>query len=116
MIGVFDSGVGGFLAVRHLRALLPRADILCLADRKNAPYGTKERKEIINFAERNIERLFKLGANRILIACCTASSAHRALTQRAQDISVPIIRPTAERAVELTDIGSPSKNLSISTS
>ena len=27
MIGVFDSGDGGILTVRHLRALAPRADI-----------------------------------------------------------------------------------------
>ena len=35
MLGVFDSGVGGYSAVYELRARLPRADILYLADRKN---------------------------------------------------------------------------------
>ena len=37
MIGVFDSGVGGLCAYYELRRLLPRQDIIYLADRKNAP-------------------------------------------------------------------------------
>ena len=46
MIGVFDSGVGGICAFRRVRELLPREDIVYLADRKNAPYGTKSEDEI----------------------------------------------------------------------
>ena len=47
MIGIFDSGVGGLTALRELRKLAPSADIVYLADRKNAPYGTKSECELI---------------------------------------------------------------------
>ena len=81
MIGVFDSGVGGYCAFRELRRLLPREDMVYLADRKNAPYGTKSEDEIIAFTKANIKRLREIGARKILIACCTASSVYNSLDE-----------------------------------
>ena len=82
MIGVFDSGAGGIDTVRHLRGLLPFADICYIADRKNAPYGTKSKNEIVALAVNNIKHLELLGAERVLIACCTASSVFDFLPER----------------------------------
>ena len=73
MIGVFDSGEGGRLAVEKIRELSKKTDIAFIADTKNAPYGTKTREEIISYAKINIQRLKAIGAKKILIACCTAS-------------------------------------------
>ena len=98
MIGVFDSGVGGICAFRKLRELLPREDILYLADRKNAPYGTKPKDEILKFTKFNIKRLRALGAERILIACCTASTLYGELNHSEQEICTPIITPAAKIA------------------
>ena len=100
MIGVFDSGVGGYCAFRELRRLLPREDMVYLADRKNAPYGTKSEDEIIAFTKANIKRLKDIGARKILIACCTASSVYNSLDEDERDISLPIITPAAEKAAE----------------
>lgn len=92
MIGVLDSGVGGFNSVKELRRLLPRCDIAYFADRKNAPYGTKSEGELISLVSRGIDRLSGLGAEKILLACCTASSLWEKLDPRRKSISRPIIK------------------------
>lgn len=101
MIGIFDSGVGGICAYHKVRELLPREDILYLADRKNAPYGTKTKDDILKFTKNNIKRLRSLGAERILIACCTASSLYGELNRGEQDICTPIITPAARLAARV---------------
>ena len=98
MIGVFDSGDGGILTVRHLRALAPRADIAFLADRENAPYGIKSREQIVRLAEDSIRHLASLGAGRVLIACCTASSVFGDLSEDLKSVAPPIIAPPAAEA------------------
>lgn len=105
MIGIFDSGAGGLAALRELRRLCPEEDILFLADRKNAPYGNKTEDEITKIAEKNITSLLSLGAERVLIACCTASTVHKRLSQKSRLHSTPIIYPAAKAAVSLTENG-----------
>ena len=51
MIGIFDSGVGGLTALSELRRLLPRTDMIYLADREHAPFGTKSEEESLSLAE-----------------------------------------------------------------
>ena len=102
MIGVFDSGCGGLYTVDKIRELSPSADIIFFADRKNAPYGTRSKTEIIRITRQNIKYLKGLGATRILIACCTASSVYYALSEEERKISLPIITPTARKAAEIT--------------
>ena len=95
MIGVFDSGAGGLCACRELRRLLPRCDILFLADRKNAPYGTKSPEELAELIKNDIKRLRNMGAEKILSACCTASSMlSRQDVGDTRDV-IPIIAPAA---------------------
>ena len=103
MIGVFDSGVGGLAAINELRKIAKDVDVCFLADRKNAPYGTKTLGQIIEFSKRNIERLLSLGAEKILIACCTASAAHPYLSENEKSASLPIIDLAARRAVEIAN-------------
>ena len=105
MIGVFDSGVGGLSAIKELRKIAKNADICFLADRENAPYGTKTLDEIANFSKKNIEKLLSLGAEKILIACCTAGVAYKYLSESERAVSLPIIDFAAKRALELTKNG-----------
>ena len=98
MIGVFDSGVGGLSAYRELRRLLPRCDIIYLADRKNAPYGTKNKDELIKLVKRDILRLKEMGTENILVACCTASTVLPFLDESERRDVLPIISPAAEAA------------------
>ena len=98
MTGIFDSGVGGLAAYFELRSLLPREDIIYLADRKNAPYGTKTKDEIVNLTKKDIRRLLDMGACEILIACCTASTVYSELDERERSVATPIIAPAARVA------------------
>lgn len=100
MIGIFDSGVGGICAYNRVRELLPYEDIVYLADRRNAPYGTKSEDEIKRLTERNIKTLRSVGAEEILIACCSASSVYHLLDEGDREIATPIIRPAAEIAAK----------------
>lgn len=95
MIGVFDSGKGGLVSYRVLRELMPREDLIYLADRKNAPFGIRSEGEIVRLTECGIRRLSDLGCELILIACCTASSMHELLPRELREMSIPIITPTA---------------------
>lgn len=101
MIGIFDSGVGGFCAYRRVRELLPGEEILYLADTKNAPYGTKTEDEIKKLTEKNIKILRSAGADEILIACCSASSIHHLLSEEDRAASTPIILPASEQAARV---------------
>lgn len=97
MIGVFDSGAGGLVSYRVLRELMPREDLIYLADRKNAPFGIRSEGEILRLTEGGVGRLRDMGACAVLIACCTASTVHERLPEELREISLPIIRPTAKR-------------------
>lgn len=74
-IAVFDSGLGGISVVRKLVKLLPNENIIYFGDSKNAPYGTKDRDELLGLCDRNIGMLLDMGAKCVIIACNTATSA-----------------------------------------
>lgn len=99
MIGVFDSGVGGLSSYRELKRLLPSEDLIYLADRRNAPYGTKDRDTVLKYTRNNIKALRKRGAEHILIACCTASSVFPLLEPEERRQVTPIILPAADAAL-----------------
>ena len=105
MIGVFDSGAGGINALREIRRLMPRTDAVYLADRKNAPYGTKKKGELISLVTRDITRLCEMGIDKILIACCTASTVFDMLPDKCRAVSTPIIGFAARAAAEATRRG-----------
>lgn len=98
MIGIFDSGVGGLCAFLELRRILPREEMIYLSDRRNAPYGTKTKDELIALTRKDIKRLADMGADKILIACCTASTLWNELDDGEKEITVPIIAPAARIA------------------
>lgn len=105
MIGIFDSGAGGLTALSELRRFLPSADICFFRDRKNAPYGTKSHRELIKLVERDILKLCRMGADKILMACCTASTVYEYLPEKMKKISLPIIEPTARAAAKISTQG-----------
>ncbi len=89
-IGIFDSGIGGLTIYRKIHQLLPYENIIYLADSKNAPYGDKSKKNIIDLSEKNTQFLLKRNCKIIVVACNTASTnAVKILRKRHK---VPIIR------------------------
>lgn len=74
MIGLFDSGLGGLAALRPLCELLPKADLVYLADTEALPLGERSDEEIVFRVLRALGFFSALGADAVLLACGTASS------------------------------------------
>ena len=97
---IFDSGVGGLSVMEPIRALLPNAPIVYVADSAFYPYGTKTEAEV---AER-LPALLGTVAKRfdpelIVIACNTASTIALDAVRAALSLpvvgTVPAIKPAA---------------------
>lgn len=59
----------------RIRELLPRADLLYVADQARAPYGHRSLAEVRGFAIDIAGRLIDEGAGIVVVACNTASAA-----------------------------------------
>lgn len=75
MIGIFDSGVGGLTVLRHLRGLLPSADLLYVGDQRHAPYGGRPPGEVRELATGITGELVAEGCAVVVVACNAASAA-----------------------------------------
>lgn len=73
-IGLFDSGIGGTSIWAEIHKLLPNENTIYLADSKNAPYGNKTKKEILNLSIKNTEFLLEQNCKTIVVACNTATT------------------------------------------
>jgi len=105
LLGLFDSGSGGLNTVRYVKELSDEVDLVYLIDRERAPYGIKTEKELIEITEGNIKRLTDMGACRVLIACCTASTVYPLLSDECKALSIPIIDAVAKEAKKATLLG-----------
>ena len=97
---VFDSGVGGLSVLKSIRALLPAAPIVYVADSAFYPYGTKEPSEIETRVPALLGRLAgRFDPELIVIACNTASTIALDPVRAALDVpivgTVPAIKPAA---------------------
>jgi glutamate racemase len=105
-IGVFDSGVGGLSVLPALRAALPGARRLYVADSGHAPYGERTEAYIVERSLHIAEFLRARGAQLLVVACNTATAAAvEALRQAHGDIPLVGIEPGLKPAVALTHSG-----------
>ena len=100
---VFDSGIGGLSVLRPIRALLPNAPIVYVADSAGYPYGTRRPGDIEARVPALLGRLFeRFDPELIVIACNTASTIALDGVRAALDVpivgTVPAIKPAAERS------------------
>ena len=93
-VGIFDSGVGGFSVLRHVRAQLPHEHLIYVADSGFAPYGDKP-EEVV--AERSLaiaRFLVAKGAKALVVACNTATvAAVKLLRARMPDMPIVGVEP-----------------------
>jgi glutamate racemase len=73
-LGVFDSGIGGLTVVSEIIRRLPSESIMYVADSAYAPYGVRERHEIITRSLAISTFLIQHGAKALVIACNTATA------------------------------------------
>jgi len=105
-IGVFDSGFGGLTVLRALLPLVPGARYLYLGDTARLPYGSKSRQTIARYAISSANFLADQGADRIVIACNTATAL--ALDDLRGSLSIPItgvIEPGAQAVANVSSAG-----------
>ncbi|MBR7166074.1 MAG: glutamate racemase [Clostridia bacterium] len=100
-IGVFDSGLGGISVLKRLMEQMPEEDYVFFGDRKNAPYGVKSAKEVLNLTEGAYELFREQGCKAMVIACNTATGvAADALRSRHPDFPILAIEPAVKPAAE----------------
>lgn len=91
VIGIFDSGIGGLSVLLAALRALPSARFLYYADTAHVPYGEKSREEICAFSAVAVETLRAMGADSVVIACNTATSAAITYLRAQFEPSLPII-------------------------
>ena len=102
-IGVFDSGLGGLTAVKQLKNILPKEDIIYFGDTGRVPYGTKSRDTVMRYSLEDINFLRNKGVKAVIAACGTASSVlTREVTEKFDFLFCGVLFPTAKAAVEKT--------------
>lgn len=105
-IGVFDSGLGGLSVLSRIREILPHANLLYVADRARAPYGSRSLESVKEMSHEIVEWLIARGAGTIVVACNTASAA--ALDSlRAAFVNIPFVgmEPAVKPAARDTPTG-----------
>ena len=105
-IGVFDSGAGGISTLREAVALLPGERFIYFGDQANAPYGTKNRADVLSCVRQVVNRLLAQRVKALVIACNTATSAAAASLR--QELSIPVIgmEPALKPAQAIRESGS----------
>ncbi|MCB1839785.1 MAG: glutamate racemase [Rhodospirillales bacterium] len=107
-LGVFDSGLGGLLIAKSIRARLPDMDMLYYGDTLHLPYGNRSGEAIYEYSRRAMEFLFEQDCRLVITACNTVSaSALRRLQQEYLPSSpwperriLGVVVPTLEEALE----------------
>jgi len=98
-IGFFDSGVGGISIFNEAANQLPNENFLYLADSLNAPYGTKNKEQIIDLSIKNTELLINKGCKMIIVACNTATTNAIDRLREQYDIPFVGIEPAVKPAI-----------------
>lgn len=88
-IGVFDSGLGGIWVLAELIKNMPEKNFVYIGDSANAPYGTKSPDKVLELSKRICKGFIDAGAEAVVIACNTATSAAAAALRT--EFAVPIV-------------------------
>lgn len=87
-IAIFDSGLGGLTALKALRELLPGEDVIFFGDSARAPYGSREREELIKLSLQDLRFVLDFDVKAVLVACGTSSSNAMEMLKEASPVPV----------------------------
>ncbi|MEX1022679.1 MAG: glutamate racemase [Dehalococcoidia bacterium] len=99
-VGIFDSGVGGLSVAAALHRHQPSLAIRYLADTAFFPYGGRTDEEVTQRALTLGGWLVEQGADALVVACNTASSAALERLREAYDLPIIGMEPPLKPAVE----------------
>lgn len=105
MIGLFDSGLGGLSVARAVRVALPTHDLLYLADSAYCPYGPLPVAHVQARALVCANWLVAQGAELVVVACNTATSAAIDLLRTRLCVPVVGMEPGVKPAAAATQSG-----------
>ena len=88
-VGFFDSGIGGLTVLSKAMAVCPSLQAVYYADTDHLPYGEKSKELICEYARSAASFLCSQGAEAIVIACNTATSA--AVSDLRGALPIPVI-------------------------
>lgn len=103
MIGLFDSGLGGLTVVRRVRALLPRHDLVFLADQAHVPYGDRSVGDLAGLLRTNLAWLDAQNVDAIVMACNTSCAV--ADSQGYPHTATPVLDLIESAAIAIRDAG-----------
>jgi glutamate racemase len=75
VIGLFDSGIGGYSVLAELIKVFPEADFYYYSDDAHAPYGPKSDEYLTDRSFKITDELISKGVELIVIACNTATAS-----------------------------------------
>ena len=101
-IGIFDSGLGGITAVKQLKKVMPKENIVYFGDTGRVPYGNRSRDTIIKYARQDASFLLTHNVKIVIAACGTVSSVAECLKEELPVLYTGVVRPTAFAAVAAT--------------
>lgn len=98
-VGIFDSGAGGLSVLKELKKSLQGASFIYFSDNANCPYGNRPAEFIIGRSRKISELLIGKGADIIVVACNTATSA--AIKTLREEFPIPFVgmEPAVKPAV-----------------
>lgn len=97
-IGFFDSGIGGLTVLKEALNVLPNQHFIYYGDTENIPYGEKSAEAIIEYSMNAARFLVDRGAEAIVVACNTASSAAGQTLRHNFDIPIICMEPAINLA------------------
>lgn len=104
MIGVFDSGLGGLIALKKIIKKCPNYSTIYLGDLAHLPYGNKSKQTVTELSIQNVKFLISKKATIIIIACNTASAyaLPKLKSQFSKTIFLDVITPAVKKALSAT--------------
>ncbi len=106
-IGVFDSGIGGLTVVKSIVESMPSENIIYFGDTAHVPYGTRSRRQILQYVLSDVKFLSTFDIKAVVIACNTADSVAREAVEEAYpDLPVfGVVDPASRMAAASTRNG-----------
>ena len=102
-IGIFDSGFGGLSVAKSIHNLLPKEDLLYVADSAFTPYGDMQEIHIVERAILISDFLInKKHSKAIVVACNTATAFSVNVLRERFNIPVIGMEPAVKPAIKVT--------------
>jgi len=89
-IGIFDSGFGGLTVARAVIDLLPREDLVYVADTGRYPYGPRRLDEVRGFAAQIARKLVREHDVKLIVAACNTAAA-AGLDEVESELAIPVL-------------------------